>query len=83
MPRVACPDAPPDSHHTCPRAAFVLGAAMVSLALQFLVRASFIEIYNEEIRDLLSKDPMNKLELREHVDSGVYAKVRRCLLLEL
>ena len=24
---------------------------------QFLVRASYLEIYNEEIRDLLSKDP--------------------------
>lgn len=24
---------------------------------QFLVRASYMEIYNEEIRDLLAKDP--------------------------
>jgi kinesin family protein 3/17 len=24
---------------------------------QFLVRATYLEIYNEEIRDLLSKDP--------------------------
>jgi kinesin family protein 3/17 len=41
---------------------------------QFLVRASYLEIYNEDIRDLLSKDPTNKLELKENVDSGVYVK---------
>lgn len=27
---------------------------------QFLVRASYLEIYNEEIRDLLSRDPRNR-----------------------
>ena len=42
--------------------------------LQFLVRASYLEIYNEEIRDLLSKDPKNSLDLKESVDSGVYVK---------
>ena len=41
---------------------------------QFLVRASYLEIYNEEIRDLLSKDPKNHLELKENIDSGVYVK---------
>lgn len=41
---------------------------------QFLVRASYLEIYNEEIRDLLSKDPKNNLELKENIDSGVYVK---------
>jgi len=41
---------------------------------QFLIRASYLEIYNEEIRDLLSKDPKNRLELKESVDSGVYVK---------
>jgi len=41
---------------------------------QFLVRASYLEIYNEEIRDLLSKDPKNSLELKENIDSGVYVK---------
>jgi hypothetical protein len=41
---------------------------------QFLIRASYLEIYNEEIRDLLSKDPKNSLELKENVDSGVYVK---------
>ena len=40
----------------------------------FLVRASYLEIYNEEIRDLLSKDPKNHLDLKENVDSGVYVK---------
>lgn len=41
---------------------------------QFLVRASYLEIYNEEVRDLLGKDPTQKLELKEKVDSGVYVK---------
>ena len=39
-----------------------------------MVRASFLEIYNEEIRDLLSTDYSTKLEVREHVDSGVYVE---------
>jgi hypothetical protein len=41
---------------------------------QFLVRASYIEIYQEDVRDLLSKDTKRKLELRENADSGVYVK---------
>ena len=41
---------------------------------EFLVRASFLEIYNEEIRDLLAKTPQNRLELKESVDSGIYVK---------
>ena len=45
-----------------------------SVATQFLVRASYLEIYNEEIRDLLSKNPKNRLELHEKTDSGVYVK---------
>ena len=45
-----------------------------SVKTQFLVRASYLEIYNEEIRDLLSKNPKNKLELHEKLDSGVYVK---------
>ncbi|KAL3141697.1 Envelope glycoprotein gp160 [Trebouxia sp. C0010 RCD-2024] len=50
------------------------GAAQVSEQQQFLVRASFLEIYNEEVRDLLSKNPKNKLELKERKDQGVYVK---------
>ena len=41
---------------------------------EFLVRSSYIEIYNEEIRDLLSKNPQNQLELKENPDKGVYVK---------
>jgi hypothetical protein len=41
---------------------------------QYLVRASYLEIYNEEIRDLLSKDPKNHLELKENIDTGLYVK---------
>lgn len=40
----------------------------------FLVYCSFVEIYNEEIRDLLAYDPAHKLELKENADSGVYIK---------
>ena len=38
------------------------------------MRASYLEIYNEEVRDLLAKDPKNRLDLKENVDSGVYVK---------
>lgn len=44
---------------------------------QFLVRASYLEIYMEECRDLLAHNPKNKLELKESVDSGVYVKDQR------
>ena len=39
-----------------------------------MIRASYLEIYNEEIRDLLSKNPRNKLDLHEKTDTGVYVK---------
>ena len=41
---------------------------------QFMVRCSYLEIYNEEIRDLLSKDPEKHLDLREDADHSVYVK---------
>uniref|UniRef100_A0A8D2NJ24 Kinesin-like protein n=1 Tax=Zosterops lateralis melanops TaxID=1220523 RepID=A0A8D2NJ24_ZOSLA len=41
---------------------------------QYLVRASYLEIYQEEIRDLLAKDQSKKLELKENPESGVYIK---------
>ncbi|XP_058801745.1 kinesin-like protein KIF3A [Phymastichus coffea] len=41
---------------------------------KFLVRATYLEIYNEEIRDLLGKDHRQKLEVKERPDIGVYVK---------
>jgi len=41
---------------------------------EFLVRASYLEIYNEEIRDLLGKDSKSKLELKENPEKGVFVK---------
>ena len=39
-----------------------------------LIRCSFIEIYNEEIHDLLGKDIKAKMELKESPDKGVFVK---------
>ena len=39
--------------------------------IKYLIFASYLEIYNEEIRDLLSADYKRKLELKENA-SGVY-----------
>uniref|UniRef100_A0A673XN08 Kinesin-like protein n=1 Tax=Salmo trutta TaxID=8032 RepID=A0A673XN08_SALTR len=41
---------------------------------RFLVRVSYLEIYNEEVRDLLGKDQMQRLEVKERPDVGVYIK---------
>ncbi|XP_071951879.1 kinesin-II 85 kDa subunit-like [Antedon mediterranea] len=41
---------------------------------RFLVRVSYLEIYNEEIRDLLSKNQSSRLEVKERPDVGVYVK---------
>lgn len=41
---------------------------------KYLVRSSYLEIYQEEIRDLLCKDNNKKLELKENPDIGVYVK---------
>jgi len=41
---------------------------------KFLVRCSFLEIYNEDVRDLLSDDIDRKLELKENEKKVVYVK---------
>ncbi|XP_063981027.1 kinesin-like protein KIF3A [Diachasmimorpha longicaudata] len=41
---------------------------------KFLVRAAYLEIYNEEIRDLLGKDQNTRLEVKERPDIGVFVK---------
>ena len=46
----------------------------VSENVKYLVHASYLEIYNEDIRDLLGKDAKKKLDLKEHPDKGVYVQ---------
>ena len=46
----------------------------VSVGVKYLVHASYLEIYNEEIRDLLGKDTKQKLDLKEHPEKGVYVQ---------
>jgi hypothetical protein len=41
---------------------------------KFLVRCSYLEIYNEDVRDLLGADIEKKLELKENEKKVVYAK---------
>ncbi|XP_013384616.1 kinesin-like protein KIF3A isoform X3 [Lingula anatina] len=41
---------------------------------RFLVCVSYLEIYNEEVRDLLGKDQSVRLEVKERPDIGVYVK---------
>ncbi|XP_055376838.1 kinesin-like protein KIF3A [Condylostylus longicornis] len=41
---------------------------------KFLVRVSYMEIYNEEVRDLLAKDHNKNLEVKERADIGVFVK---------
>lgn len=48
-------------------------AADSSDETQFLIRSSYLEIYNEEVRDLLAKGKQKgKLEIKSHPDKGVY-----------
>ncbi|GFS26918.1 kinesin-like protein [Elysia marginata] len=41
---------------------------------RFLVRVAYLEIYNEEVKDLLGKDQNARLEVKERPDVGVYVK---------
>ena len=42
--------------------------------VKFLVRVSYLEIYNEDVRDLLGKDQKARLDVKERPDVGVYVK---------
>lgn len=39
-----------------------------------MVRVSYLEIYNEDVRDLLGQDVDKKLELKENEKKSVYVK---------
>uniref|UniRef100_A0A3Q3VVD6 Kinesin-like protein n=1 Tax=Mola mola TaxID=94237 RepID=A0A3Q3VVD6_MOLML len=45
---------------------------------RFLVRVSYLEIYNEDLRDLLGKNRMQRLEVKERPDVGAYVKNLSC-----
>ena len=56
-------------------------ALLVGDSVEFLVRASYLEIYNEEVRDLLG-DARKKLDLKESPDKGVYVKDLRSVVVK-
>ncbi|CDI87232.1 kinesin motor domain-containing protein, putative [Eimeria praecox] len=56
------------------QSAHALEKSIVVFPQTFLVRASFLELYNEEARDLLSKNHTAKLNLRDNPESGVFAE---------
>jgi len=47
-----------------------------------LVRCSYLEIYNEDVRDLLGKDKEIKLELKEDPNKGVFVKDLTCIIVK-
>ena len=57
-------------HHTSARS----GPVTKNTPIRFLVRVSYLEIYNEEVRDLLGKSQSQRLEVKERPDIGVYVK---------
>ena len=53
--------------------------------MKFLVRCSYLEIYNEEIHDLLidyGRGAPAKLELKEDPNKGVYVKDLNCIIVK-
>lgn len=69
------PPEPEELHGVIPRTfAHIFRNIAATPTKKFLVRASYLEIYNEEIRDLLSKNPKAKLELKDHPEGGVFVK---------
>ncbi|XP_010624098.1 kinesin-like protein KIF17 isoform X5 [Fukomys damarensis] len=66
---------PPSHRGIVPRAfEHVFESVQCAEDTKFLVRASYLEIYNEDVHDLLGADTKQKLELKEHPEKGVYVK---------
>ncbi|XP_065096888.1 kinesin-like protein KIF17 [Paramisgurnus dabryanus] len=66
---------PPSQRGIIPRAfEHIFESIQCAENTKFLVRASYLEIYKEEVRDLLGKDTKQKLELKEHPEHGVYVR---------
>nr|XP_055242631.1 kinesin-like protein KIF17 isoform X10 [Gorilla gorilla gorilla] len=66
---------PPSQRGIIPRAfEHVFESVQCAENTKFLVQASYLEIYNEDVRDLLGADTKQKLELKEHPEKGMYVK---------
>ncbi|CAF3684652.1 unnamed protein product [Rotaria sp. Silwood1] len=52
----------------------IFDASSIATGTKYLIRASYLEIYNESIRDLLGKDVKATLDLKEYVDKGVHVQ---------
>ena len=55
------------------------------MGTKFLVRCSYLEIYNEEIHDLLvdsGRGQPAKLDLKEDPNKGVFVKDLNCLIVK-
>lgn len=52
----------------------IFEAISVADNYKYLILASYLEIYNEEIRDLLGSNTKRKLDLKENPDVGIYVQ---------
>ncbi|XP_022687342.1 osmotic avoidance abnormal protein 3-like isoform X2 [Varroa jacobsoni] len=50
----------------------IFEATAAATDTKYLVNASYLEIYNEEIRDLLASDSKKKYDIKENPETGVY-----------